>query len=278
MKTQVLDVTPTMAQKWLNQNTDNRRIRPRYVEKLAEMMKRGEFILTHQGIAIAPGGRLLDGQHRLLAVVESNATVTMLVNTDVGEETFAYTDTGERRSFSDIFGVTVKDAAVSSYVVKILFHQPSVVQQCRVHEITSPVFRRLIEFCPTIKKIYTSQPIQTAAVVRILAGEDAEYIKLIYWHLAHVDLSGLPPIGRAFVNQIFSNGGQMKANKNDLFARAIKVFDQQARDTTRLMVTNNDSAFEFTRSVISPLIGKVKAPSSKQQAKARQLRLLQQAA
>ena len=38
---------------------------------LSKAMKRGDFKLTHQGIAIGEGGILLDGQHRLKAFIES---------------------------------------------------------------------------------------------------------------------------------------------------------------------------------------------------------------
>ena len=72
MKTEVVLVTPLLAKKWLERNTDNRDIRPSVVTGLAESITRGEWVLSHQGIAFAKSGRLLDGQHRLLAIVEAN--------------------------------------------------------------------------------------------------------------------------------------------------------------------------------------------------------------
>ncbi len=42
-------------------------------------MREGHWDTTHQGIAIASDGTLVDGQHRLLAIVESGVTVRMNV-------------------------------------------------------------------------------------------------------------------------------------------------------------------------------------------------------
>jgi hypothetical protein len=75
----VLDITPSMAARWLEGNTHNRPITQGHVERLAREMKAGRWRMTHQGIAFSPNGRLLDGQHRLWAVVMADVTVPMRV-------------------------------------------------------------------------------------------------------------------------------------------------------------------------------------------------------
>ena len=42
---------------------------------IARDMKAGHWRLTHQGIAFDPAGVLIDGQHRLWAIVESDTTL-----------------------------------------------------------------------------------------------------------------------------------------------------------------------------------------------------------
>lgn len=77
---QVIDVTPEMAGAWLSEcNTHNRRLVESHVNYLARQMKSGEWRLTHQGIAFSPNRVLLDGQHRLWAIVISETTVPMRV-------------------------------------------------------------------------------------------------------------------------------------------------------------------------------------------------------
>lgn len=85
MKTQVFDVTPEMAQHWLKQcNVINfRSINKVRVSRYADEMSRNCW--DENGVPIIFNGeqQLLDGQHRLAAVVKSGRTVRMLVVTGV---------------------------------------------------------------------------------------------------------------------------------------------------------------------------------------------------
>jgi hypothetical protein len=69
----------------------------------AKEMVAGRWRLTHQGVALDPQGRLLDGQHRLRAVIEADLsqpgiTVPMLVTSGIPRDTFAVMDSGRPRS------------------------------------------------------------------------------------------------------------------------------------------------------------------------------------
>src|ERR1700759_5298586 len=99
MKSQLMLVSPEMAAVWLEANTKNRAVRLGWVRELAALIERGEFKLTHQGIAFSKTGRLLDGQHRLMAIVEADKAVSLMVTRDADEETFTALDIGARRSF-----------------------------------------------------------------------------------------------------------------------------------------------------------------------------------
>lgn len=65
-------MTPAMAERFLARNEGNRLIRRYKVEAIADAIRRGEWETTHQGIAIDPDGRLIDGQHRLSAIGTSS--------------------------------------------------------------------------------------------------------------------------------------------------------------------------------------------------------------
>jgi len=69
MKTLVESISPTRAKEILLANNGNRLISWGWVRKLAGMMTRGEWLLTHQGIAFDVYGVLIDGQHRLEAII-----------------------------------------------------------------------------------------------------------------------------------------------------------------------------------------------------------------
>lgn len=81
MKTQVFDVTPELAQHWLKQcNVINfRSINKDRVKKYAEEMLRDCWDENGVPIIFNDDQQLLDGQHRLAAVVKSGKTIKMLV-------------------------------------------------------------------------------------------------------------------------------------------------------------------------------------------------------
>jgi len=74
-----VDVTPEIAQSWLDANKSDRPVSESQVQKFAAKMQAGQWRMNHNGIAFAKDGTLLDGLHRLLAVVHSGMTVPMIV-------------------------------------------------------------------------------------------------------------------------------------------------------------------------------------------------------
>lgn len=72
-------VTPDLARDWLATAASNRKLNQRHVVILAEDMRHGRWALTHQGLAFDEHGRLVDGQHRLHAVILAGCSVLMMV-------------------------------------------------------------------------------------------------------------------------------------------------------------------------------------------------------
>ncbi|GAA0641519.1 hypothetical protein GCM10009601_59060 [Streptomyces thermospinosisporus] len=101
MQMQVVDVSPQLAAEWLTHNTRNRPLSRGTVQHLAAQIQRGEWQLTHQGIAFDEDGALIDGQHRLAAVVKAGVTVPMTVTHGVPRSAFTVMDTGRKRTGRD---------------------------------------------------------------------------------------------------------------------------------------------------------------------------------
>lgn len=94
-------VTPEMAERWLDGNRNNRRLRPAVVDRYAADMAAGRWTPSSDSIAISRDGRLLNGQHRMTALVRANCTVGMWVTTGMPEESFRNMDRGASRTFAD---------------------------------------------------------------------------------------------------------------------------------------------------------------------------------
>ncbi|MDH6228174.1 hypothetical protein [Streptomyces sp. MJP52] len=101
MHMEVVDVTPQLASEWLARNTNNRPLSKNTVHQLAAQIQRGEWQLTHQGIAFDEDGVLIDGQHRLAAVVKAGIGVPMTVARGVPRTAFTVMDTGRKRTGRD---------------------------------------------------------------------------------------------------------------------------------------------------------------------------------
>jgi hypothetical protein len=115
--TRTVLVTPEMAREWLTKDVVNRPLIPRNVEAIAFDMKSGRWVLTHQSIAFNRDGFLVDGQHRLHAVVAADVAVPMRVTyyVDFGYE--APIDTGCMRRAHHVLGIPSRAVAVCNAMV-----------------------------------------------------------------------------------------------------------------------------------------------------------------
>lgn len=75
---EVEDITPEQAAKYLSYNAEHRPIKQSKVDKYAGQMARGEWALNGKVLVFDSNGRLLGGQHRLSACVQSGVTLRIL--------------------------------------------------------------------------------------------------------------------------------------------------------------------------------------------------------
>lgn len=97
-------IGPKQATAYLLRNRDNNRpLNGRKVGEYEDVIRRGEWRLTPQGIIFDHNGRLIDGQHRLTAIVRSGRTVALQVTRDVDPDIFSVIDVGFKRTAGHIF-------------------------------------------------------------------------------------------------------------------------------------------------------------------------------
>jgi hypothetical protein len=121
-----------MAKAWLARGGINRKPSMRLVARIAAAIRRGEWKLTGDSIKLDVEQRVIDGQHRLLAIIEAGVPVTVLVVRNVPNEAQDVIDTGRTRVASDVlsmhgFGSTVGMAAAAKLLMIIeRFGHPAV--------------------------------------------------------------------------------------------------------------------------------------------------------
>lgn len=109
----VVMVTPEMAARWLERNEVNRHIRNPKVAQYARDMAAGAWQLTGEAIKFDQSGRMVDGQHRCSAIVQSGATVPMFVVRGIGSAAQSVMDTGSSRTAADNLSMLGHKHAVS---------------------------------------------------------------------------------------------------------------------------------------------------------------------
>jgi hypothetical protein len=108
-KVAIEQVTPAMATRWLEANTRNRPVQQRRVDQYTRDMQAGNWYLSNDAVAFSTTGQLLNGQHRLWAIIESERTVQLLVVRDLPEESRAVMDLGQKRTAGQNHVLLTKD-------------------------------------------------------------------------------------------------------------------------------------------------------------------------
>jgi hypothetical protein len=99
-------ITPEYAKSLLRMNTSNRKVNKNFVERYAKDISDGRWCEdTGETIKIANDGTILDGQHRLIAVVQSGVPVYFHVVTGLDKKIMSFIDTGKARNASDVFSL-----------------------------------------------------------------------------------------------------------------------------------------------------------------------------
>lgn len=98
---QVESINPKKAEQYLTQNTKNRSLRLTRVKAYALQMQRGQWKLIGDPIRFDKDGNLVDGQHRLQAVIMSGKTIKFVVIRNLPEDAFIVMDAGLNRTPGD---------------------------------------------------------------------------------------------------------------------------------------------------------------------------------
>jgi len=111
---ETITLTPAIAENLLQKNNGNRKLQPATVNRYAKTMRSGNWRSTHQGIAIDESGNILDGQHRLEAVVKSGVTIitTLTIYKGKLKAGMLPVDIGKNRTSHDLTGLASGEIAI----------------------------------------------------------------------------------------------------------------------------------------------------------------------
>lgn len=116
-------IGPEFAEELLARNhKDQRGVRPYRVVQMASDMRRGAWGLSPDSIAISKSGQLLNGQHRLAAVVKSQKSQWFIVSKGWPEKSILVMDDITKRTDADAFRMLrgMPNATVVAALVKLV--------------------------------------------------------------------------------------------------------------------------------------------------------------
>lgn len=188
MDLSVETITAKQAERYLQFNSNNRPLRKGLVNQYAKDMKAGKWKLTHQGLAFNCDGTLLDGQHRLAAIIQSGVPVQMLVARGVDSDGQLVMDDHAKRTAGDALSLARKE--------KITQSQVAVIRACtelssvnRTDRLTKQELNELIDvFYPAMEFVearmpgaergITSAPVKAAIVLAWYYVSDIERLSV----------------------------------------------------------------------------------------------------
>ncbi len=160
---ELVKVTPKLAVDLLENNKLNRPLTQNHVNRIANQITAGKWKYNGDTIKVGQNGDVLDGQHRLWAIVEANKPVQSVIVYGIPRDAFATIDSIRKpRSGADILALNGLDRwrrETSAALTWLLRWQRGVITEFR-----APVNR--IENSD-IEEAYASHPDMERAVERI---------------------------------------------------------------------------------------------------------------
>lgn len=225
-------LTPDDARAILQHNTGNRTLREGWVDQLAGLILAGKWMPTHQGIALAPGGRVLDGQHRLHAIVRAGKPVDIMVATGVSEDAYRWIDGGKTRTNPDRIHL-VEDAKVNRLCCSLVnnylryavsTHTPSVddIETCFLTYTDSFIYMASAFARPI--KLITLMPVGAA---------------LACYHVAHAD-KAVEATEHLLTGRMLDEGHPVLALREALLAQRIRGQSEQYWKAIGALIAHRD--------------------------------------
>lgn len=105
MKVKIEKINKQKAIELLNNNTENRQVYHNLVPFLVNQMTKGLWKQNGESIIIDKNGKIKDGQHRLMAIVDADFSDFFVIAYDVDPNVFDTIDTGKSRGLKDILKI-----------------------------------------------------------------------------------------------------------------------------------------------------------------------------
>lgn len=247
--TTIETITPETAKNYLTLNAPQQRtVRKAWVKSLSKMIKDGDFMVTHQGIAFDDQGRVIDGQHRLHAIVDAGQAVQMMVARNVPSDVWHATDQGVVRTSKEVTGLERRSAEAARFIARMVYNEIRPSSKLLIQISSSPLGAKVEEirsFAPSLTRYFCQAPMLVIAALRDLMGQ-TDYAKNQYRALSVQDFDSMSAISKALCRQVVT--GSAEKSGTDMLCRAWKVFDPACASLSKIQIGE-----EYSKSTLAEI-------------------------
>lgn len=234
-------VTPAAARALLDKlDPAQRRVRPTKVQAFETLLRRGEFATTHQGILVSESGTLLDGQHRLHAIVNTGIGANLFVGRGASVSMIQNVDGGTPRTDADRLGLSSCAIAVINMFTTFVRPHYTITPDLKqkVHQVAHDRIATLHGFAPTRKRNVTTAPVRAAAVLLMAYAKKRPYVLEQYRALSLQDYASMSAGVSEFNRQLMNGvqGGKATDNTQGAFMRAWFALDPERAEAQKIII------------------------------------------
>ena len=252
-------ISPEIAKVMLDKNVRNRRVRVNSVKRWERAMRSGEWKVSPQGIIFAKDGNLLDGQHRLMALIETGATLPFYVTYGADPDIFGVLDCGAIRNFSDRTGLPRRVAEALRVASEIYcgLYGEAVTVETALKVIPQALIDEIEDIAadnPRSVKGVTQAAVVSAVAARALQG-NKQWVRTTFYNMARLEFSSLDQAPSIFLRSCIAGGVNQYGSRGRIgaFAKAWNAFDYEGRDRTRIPVRDVEGQINEYRAVVDSL-------------------------
>ena len=228
-----ISVNPDIAQRWLRGNVVNRSLRAAKVQQYAADMAAGRWNFSESAICFSPDGQLLNGQHRLHAIVASGTSVVLLVIRNMPADAMVTMDIGSARTAADALkfvGEAHQALLAATLKLCLLVDTKRIYRDTRLQAVSPG---ELIDFLAVNPEVRAS--VASAASNRKGIDCTPSAMACAHWLIANA-------AGRGMADHYF---GQLSSRSNEPDGSAVLAVDSRLREIRRLKATHSQREYVY---------------------------------
>lgn len=213
-------------------NKNNRTRKPKSISTYAKYMAAKNWAATGQAIIFSEQGRLLDGQNRLMACLQSGSTFRTDVRFGITDDAFKFLDQGKMRSNGDILQVAgYPNSNRLGRAVRWAYLIDERIVKTR-KTLDSPFILHLLQ-----ERYHDLQPfIQPAVAVYNVTGQPDGMVAALLYHFSRANKDKAEAFATAWASGAWSDKYGAIGKMQKAVANLSSVSNQRPNDVVRAAV------------------------------------------